>query len=191
MSFYIDPTLYEGAPADCSARSRQERECYELLERLSIPYCRVDHDPADTIEQCRAVEEIIGVHICKNLFLQNRQGTRFYLLMMAGDKPFRTAEVSKLIGESRLSFSTPEQMRRLLDCAPGSVSILGLKQDTGLAVRLLIDEDIFSAEYVRCHPCQNTSTLRIACRDVREVLLPYLRHKPTVLRITGKTGQQT
>lgn len=187
MSFHIDPRLYEGAPQDLGMREKAEQECYRLLETLSIPFSRVDHDRADTIEDCKLVEEVIGVHICKNLFLQNRQATEFYLLMMAGDKPFRTAEVSKLLGVSRLSFGTKEKMQELLGCAPGSVSILGLMYDTKRRIRLLVDEDIWNSEYIRCHPLKNTSTLKIATRLVREVFLPYVGHKATVLRITGKS----
>lgn len=187
MAFYIDPVLYTGAPEDRGAREQVERECYELLEKLSIPFCRVDHDRADTIDDCRLVEDVIGVHICKNLFLQNRQGTQFFLLMMAGDKPFRTAEVSKLLGVSRLSFGSTEKMEELLHCTPGSVSILGLMHDKNRRITLLVDEDIWNSEYIRCHPLKNTSTLRIATEDVKAVLLPYLGHRATVLRITGKS----
>lgn len=187
MSFFIDPTLYEGPPQDLSDRSETECACYDLLCKLQIPFFRVDHDAADTIDDCRLVEDVIGVHICKNLFLQNRQGTVFYLLMMAGDKPFRTSEVSKLLGTSRLSFGTSEKMQELLGCTPGSVSILGLMHDKQNRVNLLIDEDIYNAEYVRCHPLKNTSTLKIATRDVREVFLPFVKHRPRVLRITGKS----
>ncbi|MBR6530149.1 MAG: prolyl-tRNA synthetase associated domain-containing protein [Clostridia bacterium] len=187
MSFYIDPTLYRGAPENLGERTETERECYALLEKLKIDFERVDHDAADTIEDCRLVEDVIGVHICKNLFLQNRQGTAFYLLMMAGDKPFRTAEVSKLLGVSRLSFASPEKMREMLSCTPGSVSILGLMYDKARRITLLVDEDIYNAEYIRCHPLKNTSTLKIATRAIREVFLPYVGHRPTVLRITGKS----
>ncbi len=187
MSFFVDRTLYRGAPASLEGRCAAECECYRLLEKLDIPFERVDHDAADTIEDCKVVEDVIGVHICKNLFLQNRQGTDFYLLMMAGDKPFRTAEVSKLLGVSRLSFASPERMQEFLDCTPGSVSILGLKNDRARRVRLLIDEDIYNSEYIRCHPCKNTSTLKIATDKIREVFLPFVGHKPTVLSLGGKT----
>lgn len=186
MAFYIDPTLYEGAPDGEAVRDEEERACYELLDALAIPFLRVDHDAADTIEDCKLVEEVIGVHICKNLFLQNRQGTEFYLLMMPGDKAFRTAEVSKLLGVARLSFSTPEKMREMLGCTPGSVSILGLMNDREKKIHLLVDEDVWNAEYIRCHPLKNTSTLKIATRCVRDVFLKHLGYTPTVLRITGK-----
>lgn len=183
MSFFIDPVLYRGAPQSPEGRCEQERACYELLGRLGIDFWRVDHDPADTIEDCKKVEDILGVHICKNLFLQNRQGTVFYLLMMAGDKPFRTAQVSKLLGVSRLSFAPADKMQQLLGCTPGSVSILGLMNDARRRVNLLVDEDVWNAEYVRCHPLKNTSTLKLARKDISEVFLPYVSHKPTVLRL--------
>lgn len=185
MSFHLDPTVYAGAPDDLNTRSDREKACYALLEKLCVPFERVDHDRADTIEDCKKVEEVIGVHICKNLFLQNRQGTAFYLLMMPGDKTFRTAEVSKLLGVARLSFGSPEKMEAFLGCMPGSVSVLGLMHDTQNRVQLLVDEDVFKLPYVRCHPCENTSTLKLKTADLREKLLPFVRHKPTLLHLTG------
>jgi len=186
MSFFIDPVVYPGAPEDLSARSIREKACYTLLERLKVPFERVDHDRADTIEDCKLVESVIGVHICKNLFLQNRQKTAFYLLMMPGDKPFRTSEVSKLLGVARLSFAEPETMESLLHCAPGSASVLGLMNDDKLRVQLLVDEDVFAAPFIRCHPCENTSTLKIRTADLREKILPFLRHKPKILHLEGR-----
>lgn len=183
MGFFVCPTLFSGAPEDLAACSPQARDCYALLKKLNIPFMRVDHDPANSIDDCRKVEEVIGVHICKNLFLQNRQGSVFYLLMMAGDKPFRTAQVSRLLGVSRLSFGSPDALMRLLCVKPGSVSILALKDDVKKRVNLLMDEDIFRAEYLRCHPCDNRVTLKIKTADVREIFLPFVGHAPQILRL--------
>ena len=177
----IDKTLYKGRPAD--ERIPKEERCYALLDGLDIEYWRVDHEHADTIEACKEVEELLDCEICKNLLLTNRQQTEVYLLIMPGDKPFKTKILSKQIGTARLSFATPEQMLELLDITPGSVSILGLMNDRERKVHLLIDEDLKKAEYFGCHPCINTSSLRFKTEDVLKTLIPALHHEPTFVEL--------
>ena len=160
----IDPTLYRGRPQE--TRIPKEERCYELLERLGIDFFRVDHEHADTIEACEQVEALLGCKICKNLFLTNRQQTDFYLLIMPGEKPFKTKLLSKQIGSARLSFAGAAQMEQYLDITPGSVSVLGLMNDAGRAVRLLVDRDLLEEEFFGCHPCINTSSLRLATKDL-------------------------
>ncbi len=174
--------LYEGRPESCSERLPKEQRCYDMLDRLGISYGRVDHEHADTIEACHEIERTLGAQICKNLFLTNRQQTDFYLLLMPGDKPFKTKLLSKQIGTARLSFASPEHMQELLDITPGSVSVLGLMNDKG-RVRLVIDADLLKDEYIGCHPCINTSTLRIKTADIIEKFLPEAGHEYTVVTL--------
>ena len=178
---YIDRRLYRGRADE--GRSEKERRCYDLLDGLGVEYFRVDHEHADTIEACREAEELLGCVICKNLFLTNRRQTEFYLLIMPGQKPFKTKYLSAHIGSSRLSFGTAEDMERLLGVTPGSVSLLGLMNDRNGEVRLLVDRDLLGDEAFGCHPCINTSSLRIAMTDVREKLLPALGHEPTYVNL--------
>ncbi|MGI5977747.1 MAG: prolyl-tRNA synthetase associated domain-containing protein [Candidatus Limivicinus sp.] len=173
----IDSTLYTGRPDD--KRIDKEERCYELLDRLNIEYRRADHEHADTIEACHEVEKLLGCSICKNLLLTNRQKTALYLLMMPGDKPFKTKVLSKEIGSARLSFAAPEQMEEHLDITPGSVSVLGLMNDKEGAVRLIIDRDLLKDEFLGCHPCINTSTLKISFSDVIDKLIPAMSHDIT------------
>lgn len=182
----IDPTRYVGRPADPAGRIPQELACYDLLDQLGIPYDRVDHDHADTIEDCVAIEEYLGAPICKNLVLCNRQKTAFYLLLMDGQKPFRTKELSARIGSSRLSFAPAEEMERLLGVAPGSATILALMNDRDHQVRLILDKSVAEAEFFGCHPCINTSTLRLSMREMREKFLPHLGITPTVVDLPGQ-----
>ena len=172
----IDPTLYPGRPAE--PRVPLEDRCYDLLDRLGIQYFRVDHEHADTIEMCEEVEKLLGCRICKNLFLTNRQQTDYYLLIMPGEKPFKTKLLSKQIGSARLSFASPEHMAELLGVTPGSVSVLGLMNDIEGKVRLLVDRDLLREENFGCHPCRNTSSLRFASGEMFEKLLPALGHEP-------------
>jgi Ala-tRNA(Pro) deacylase len=174
---YIDPNVYSGRPAD--RRIDKEERCYALLDGLGIEYARVDHDCADTIEACHEIEKLLGCEICKNLFLTNRQMTELWLLLMPGDKPFKTKLLSKQIGSARLSFATPEQMLQTLDITPGSVSVLGLMNDRENRARLLIDRDLLRQDYVGIHPCINSSSLRVSTSDLLERIIPAMGHAPT------------
>jgi Ala-tRNA(Pro) deacylase len=173
----ITETLFSGRPSE--TRSPREERCYDLLDSLGVEYFRVDHEHADTIQDCELVENLLGAKICKNLFLTNRQQTDFYLLIMPGEKPFKTKLLSKQINTARLSFGTPEQMEQFLDTLPGSASVLGLMNDKDNTVRLLVDRDLLSDETFGCHPCQNTSILRFRTIDLFERILPAMHHEPT------------
>ncbi len=167
--------LENGRPTDCAGRLEKEIRVYDLLDRLNIEYQRVDHEAVDTMEACAAVDEVLEpAVICKNLFLTNSARTEYYLLMLCAEKKFKTAEVSKQIGTSRLSFADAGKMLEYLDITPGSVSVMGLMNDHGHKVNLLVDEDVFKSEYFGCHPCINTSSLRLRTKDVFEKILPEL-----------------
>ncbi len=155
--------LFHGAPAE--ERAPEEDRCYRFLEKHAIPFDRVDHPAADHMEDCLAIEKDLGAVICKNLFLCDRQQQHFYLLLMPGDKPFHTRDFSRALGISRLSFAGPEHMRALLDTAPGSASLLSLINDPGGRVRLAADTDLRDLPFIGCHPCRNTSTVRLSARD--------------------------
>ena len=171
----------KGRPVDASGRLEKEIRVYDLLDKLGIEYERVDHEEANTMEACEAVDKTLDVAMCKNLFLCNRQETRFYLLMMPGDKPFKTKDISKQIGSARLSFGKAEFMEEYLDITPGAVSVMGLMNDTEKHVQLLIDKSVLDNDYVGCHPCVNTSSLRIKTKDVIEKFLPVVSHEPIVV----------
>lgn len=168
--------LQKGRPSDETGRLEKEIRTYDLLDRLGIAYERVDHEPAMTMEVCQAIDEVLQATICKNLFLCDRQETAFYLLMMPDDKPFRTKDLSAQIGSARLSFAKPEYMEQFLDITPGSVSVMGLMNDKEKRVQLLIDEDVLNSEYVGCHPCINTSSIRLLTKDLVDEVIPAMEH---------------
>ena len=170
--------LVKGRPSDTADRLEKEIRVYDLLDKLNVSYERVDHEAAMTMEACEEIDRTLGddTSICKNLFLCNRQETSFYLLLMPGDKPFKTKDLSSQINSARLSFAKPEYMEKFLDITPGSVSVLGLMNDTGHRVQLLIDEDVLNSEFVGCHPCINTSSLRLRTKDLIEKILPAVEH---------------
>lgn len=182
MGIHIDHTIYVEKP-DPSTRQDKENRTYEVLEKLDIPYTRLDHDETGSIEDCIEVEQLLQIAICKNLFLCNAQKTKFYLLMIPGDKKFLTKEISAQIGSSRLSFAPSEYMEEFLDITPGSVSVLGLMNDTQNKVQLLIDKEINKDEYIGCHPCINTSSLKIKTKDIMDKFLPYVNHEPVLVEL--------
>ena len=169
--------LEKGRPANCAGRLEKEIRCYDLLDGLGVDYWRVDHYAANTIEVCVAIDEVLGATICKNLFLCNRQKPAFYLLMIPGNKVFKTKDLSHQIGSSRLSFAGAEDMEKYLDITPGSVSVLGLMNDKDKQVQLLVDEEILGDEWLGCHPCINTSSLRIKTADVFGPVLKAMGHE--------------
>ncbi|MFU0826147.1 MAG: tRNA-edit domain-containing protein [Lachnoclostridium sp.] len=177
---FIDPNIYTKRP-DPDGRLDKEMRVYDLLEKLNIPFFRLDHESTATIESCLKVEKILEIEISKNLFLCNAQKTNFYLLLMPGYKKFRTAELSKQLNISRLSFAPGQYMEEFLDTTPGSVSVLGLMNDKNNKVQLLIDRQVLNQEFIGCHPCINTSSLKISTKDLLNKFLPYTGHEPIIV----------
>ena len=169
-------TLYDNRPENEDGRLDREIKTYDFLDKLGIEYKRTDHDPATTMEACTRIDEVLGVVMCKNLFLCNRQKTDFYLLVMPADKELHTKDITKQLGCSRLSFAGEEFMQSFLGVTPGSVTVLGLMNDTENKVQLVIDEDVLKNEYFGCHPCINTSSIKFPTADLKEKILPYIKH---------------
>ena len=178
--------LYHGRPEITEGRLPREVRTYDFLDSISIPYIRTDHERADNMEACNEIDAVLGVLICKNLFLCNRQKTKFYLLMMPGDKKFKTKELSAQINSARLSFGGPEEMLAFLDIEPGAVSVMGLMNDHEKRVQLLVDEDVLKDEYIGCHPCVCTSSLKIRTEDVFGKFLAAAGHEPVTVHLVGE-----
>ena len=181
VDIHLDHTIYTARPTD--KRLPKEERVYDLLERLDVPFERVDHDAVGTIEGCAEIEKLLDIEICKNLFLRNSKGDQYYLLMLPGGKHLVTKDLAKKIGSTRLSFGTPEKMEEYLDITPGSVSVLGLRNDHENNIQLLVDNDIKKWEYFGCHPCINTSSLKIKTADLFSKILPAVGHEPVFVDI--------
>lgn len=180
--------LIKGRPLSNDGRLKKEIRVYDMLDELGMEYWRTDHPDAaaNTMEDCKEIDDVLEATVCKNLFLCNRQKTKFYLLMMPGDKVFKTKELSGQINSARLSFASPEDMEKYLDCTPGSSSIMGLMNDAQNAVQLLVDKDVLAGEYVGCHPCINTSSLKLHTKDVFGKYLEKVHHDMTVVTLLGE-----
>lgn len=175
--------LQQGRPSDCASRLSKEIRTYDFLDALGISYQRIDHEAAMTMEACAAIDGALEATMCKNLFLCNRQCTDFYLLMLPGDKVFKTKELSKQLGCSRLSFADGSFMEEYLDITPGSLSVLGLMNDKDNHVQLLIDEDLLHGTYIGVHPCVNTASLRLRTADLMDTVIPAMGHTPRMVTL--------
>jgi len=176
-------TLLNGRPKDAVTRLEKEIRVYDMLDGLGISYQYVDHDAAMTMEACAEIDKVLDASTCKNLLLCNRQKTDFYLLLMPGDKPFQTKELSAQLGVSRLSFASSEAMEEFLDITPGSLSVMGLMNDKDFRVKLVIDEPVLCGEYIGFHPCINTTSLRVKISDLTEKIIPAMHHTPTIVHL--------
>lgn len=181
MKIYMEKPSPEG-------RLPREMAVYELLERLDIPYERLDHEAVATIEACQGVDKLLDIRLCKNLFLCNAQRTKFYLLLMPGEKRFSTKEVCRQIQSARLSFAPAEYMERFLNISPGAVSVMGLMNDKEKQVQLLIDREVLESEYLGCHPCVNTASLKLKMADIISRFLPDTGHDYVVVELTDDQG---
>lgn len=168
--------VFHEKPADTEGRLAKELAVYDLLDRLGISYDRIDHEAVFTIEACNNIDSALGVHLCKNIFLCNSQKTKFYLLLMPGEKKFVTKDFCRQIGSPRLSFAPAEFMEEYLDITPGSVSVMGLMNDTKQHVQLVIDQDVLKEAFLAFHPCINTSSMKISMKDLLEKYLPAVDH---------------
>lgn len=176
-------TLQKGRPTDESGRLEKEIRTYDFLDQLGVEYFRIDHEVAMTMEACEEIDKMLQATICKNLFLCNRQETNFYLLLIPGDKKFKTKDFSAQLGVARLSFAKEAYMEEFLDITPGSVSILGLMNDKDKRVQLCIDEDVLQGDEIGCHPCINTSSLKFSTKDLMEKVIPALKHEVTIVKL--------
>lgn len=176
-------TLVEGRPPSNEGRLDKEIRTYDLLDVLEVQYCRIDHEVAMTMEACAQIDEVLGATICKNLFLCNRQETQFYLLMMPGDKKFKTKDLSSQLGVARLSFADEAYMEQFLDITPGSVSVLGLMNDKDNRVQLVIDEDVLLGNEIGCHPCINTTSIKVKTSDLMNKIIPAIKHEPVIVQL--------
>ena len=178
--------IYTTPPGE--GMSQEQQAVFDALAALGIPFQRVEHDRANTMADCKAVSAALGVDVCKNLVLCNRQKTQYYFLTMPSDKAFHTKDLSHQLDCSRLSFAAPEAMADLLHVHPGSASILSLLFDRDHQVQLVMDRETLACPYFSCHPCENTGTLKLRTEDVLEVFLPHTGHTPVVVDLPRYPG---
>ena len=175
--------VHKGRPQCTDGRLEKEIKTYDFLDALSIDYDRVDHEAVMTMEACEEIDEVLGNVLCKNLLLTDRKRSVYFLLMMRGEKRLDTKTLSHQLGTSRLSFAKGEEMEELLNITPGSLTAMGLIFDEANRVGLLIDEDLLDEPYLSCHPCVNTSSIRLSMKDFTERFLTAVHHEMRIVTL--------
>lgn len=149
----------------------------ERLRALNVPHEYYEHEAARTMDDCLALPFADpDVTFCKNILLCNRQQTAFYLYVTPPDKPFRTADTSKALNSSRLSFAPSECLPEMLGLESGSLSPLGLWFDPEMRIQLVFDKAIRHDGRIAFHPCDNTATVIFAQSVFFEQVVPTLKH---------------
>lgn len=163
-----------------------KEEILNKLKKLNVNYEIKEHDALISMDTYELIQKDMGVTIPKNLFLNTQNHQNFYLLIMPGDKKFKTKELSSQINSSRLSFGSDEKLEEFLKCYKGSTSALGLLFDKENKVKLLIDEDLLNKEYLGFHPCNNSFTVKIKTSDLIEKYLPNINHDFIKVKLLGE-----
>ena len=165
--------------------NQYEEEVISTLKKLGIVFSLKEHAEMVSMDEYETIEKELSCMVPKNLFLCNQQHTKFYLLLMPGNKKFKTKGLSKQINSARLSFASDDELDEDMHCFKGSTSVFGLLFDKKNNVQLLIDEDLLNNEYLGFHPCVNTMTIRIKKKDLIDVFLPYVSHEFIKVKLIG------
>ena len=148
----------------------EEAKVYRVLDELAISYTRHEHPPVYTVEEAEKYwTEITGAH-CKNLFLRNKKGNRHYLVILEASKVADLRRLNSLLGEDRLSFASEQRLMKFLGLEAGAVSAFGLINDRENHVKVVIDQDLKTAEGVNFHPNVNTATVGLSFQEFEKFL---------------------
>jgi Ala-tRNA(Pro) deacylase len=156
----------------------EPQKVYEALDAMGIPYDTYEHPPVFTSEEAAEHWGPIQATQVKNLFLRNKKGNRQYLVILEIGKQADLRELVKIIGDDRFSFGSPERLMETLGVTPGSVSPFGLLHPGSKEVRVIVDQDLRSADKLIFHPNLNTASVTISAADFER----FLSTRPNVVR---------
>ena len=157
-------------------------DVYLYLDERNICYERYDHPAVFTCEEAERLVPKTSGKDTKNLFLRDKKGRRHFLVVVGYEKTVDMSALARELGVGKLSLASAERLQKYLGVDPGSVSILGVLNDRQQVVEVIIDEAVWQAEAVRCHPLVNTSTLVIGKSDL-ERILRETGHNVTVIDV--------
>lgn len=154
-----------------------QRAVYETFAALGIPFGRVDTDPGLTMEDCQHIDEKIGVHIVKTIFLCNRQQTAFYLYVTTDDKPFVTRDFCGTLGIPRVSFAPADKLEALTGVKVGATTILSAVLPASAEVCLVMDRTVAESPWFACTDGTATCFVKIRTEDLLQKFLPHTGHQ--------------
>jgi Ala-tRNA(Pro) deacylase len=162
-------------------------DIYQFLADHNIKYERYDHPPVFTCEEANRLCPKMPADAVKtkNLFLRDKKGQRHFLVTVDDKKAVDLKALKALLEVNKLGFASPDRLKKYLGLTPGAVTILGLVNDINQEVEVIIDEDVWTAMAMRCHPLVNTSTLIISQDDIRR-FLKLTGHDVQVLQVPSR-----
>jgi Ala-tRNA(Pro) deacylase len=164
-------------------QTQLQKKVYETLEKLQIPFERVDTDEVITMEDCAAIGEKLHMNMVKTLFLCNRQQTDFYLFITIGNKPFRSKDFSNMLGISRVSFAPAEQMELMLGTKIGAATVFSSLLDTENQVRIVFDKEVLAEKWYGCSDGTTTGYMKLQTEDICKKFLPFTNHTLSVIEV--------
>lgn len=178
--FYISEIQTE---APCLFQTQLQEKIYEALEKLQIPFQRVDTDEAITMEDCVTIDEKLDMNVVKTLFLCNRQQTVFYLFITVGNKPFHSKAFSNTLDVARISFAPAEQMESILGTKIGAATVFSSLLDTENKVRIVFDKEVIAEKWYGCSDGTTTGYMKVRTEDICKKFLPYTNHTFSVIEV--------
>ena len=156
-------------------------ELFALFDQLNIEHSTVEHPPFFTVEEGRPWhDKIPGLH-CKNLFIKDRKGG-IWLVVMPAEKRADLGWIEKAVSAARFSFARPEVLQEVLELAPGSVTPFGLINDKVRRVRVILDQEMLDSEWMNVHPLHNAASTTLRSADLVR-FVRALGYEPTILRL--------
>lgn len=149
-------------------------EILEVLKKLEITYELLNHQAVYTVEEAKQIENMIDGIGCKNLFITDKKGS-YYLLVLEENKKANLKELAKTLNVSKLTFASSEELKEILGLEPGSVTPLSIINDKENRVLLIIDEYLTNKK-ILVHPNTNTKTISINFNDLVKII-NYTEHK--------------
>src|SRR3989339_238772 len=164
------------------------RDISAFLSEHSIPFEKFDHPAVFTCEEAERLCPKMPGTATKNLLLRDRKGTRNFLVVVSYDTAADLRGLKDLLEVDKLSFASPERLKSLLGVEPGAVTLLGIVNDSEGKVEVILDEAIWNAQALQCHPLVNTATLGIPNEGIVR-FLEATHHTPRILRVPSRSGQ--
>ena len=162
-------------------RTELQKQVYKTLDSLSVPFWRIDNDPAVTMEDCRAIDERLDVSTVKTLLLCNRQQTMYYLYVTAGDKPFVTKDFGHALGISRVSFAPQGQLVPMLGTVLGATTVFSTLLAPEGSFTLVMDKEVTRSPWYGCTDGTTTCYMKIRTADLMEKILPTTAFTPILI----------
>jgi Ala-tRNA(Pro) deacylase len=159
---------------------------YRFLKRSRIQFSRHDHPMVHTVAEVHRLTPNLPGAKTKNLFLCDDRGKTHFLVTVPDVKCVDLKALAEALGVKKLRFASARRLARHLGLEPGAVTLLGVVNDDAHLVRVVIDETLWQAEAVQCHPLVNTSTLVLPLADLRR-FFEATGHSPTVMPVPQRS----